>query len=240
MLKRSFDILVSTAGLLATAPLWVPCAVAIYLQDRHSPFYIAPRMGRGGRPFQMIKLRSMVVNADKSGVDSTSNSDNRITWIGSFVRKFKVDELPQLFNVLKGEMSLVGPRPQVKRGTDVYTAEERKILDVRPGITDFSSIVFSDEGDILTGKPDPDAAYDQLIRPWKSRLCLAYIKHQSLWLDIQLVALTALAIVSKPQALYYVGQILQQLGVDAELQKVASRQNPLYPALPPGALPTPA
>lgn len=233
MTKRIFDIVVSTLGLVVTAPLWGVFSILIYLQDYHSPFYIAPRVGRRGRMFKMIKLRSMIVNADKSGVDSTSNNDNRITAVGQMVRRFKIDELPQLFNVLLGDMSMVGPRPQVKRGTDLYTDAEKHILDVRPGITDFSSIVFSDEGAILSDKADPDTAYDQLIRPWKSRLCLLYVRQHTLLLDCKIIYLTALAIVSKPKALVHVVELLKGLHAEEELIRIASRSIPLYSVPPP-------
>ena len=194
------------------SPLLVPVMILVWLQDFHSPFYVAQRVAKDGGIFWMVKLRSMVVNADKSGVDSTSLNDARITSIGQFIRKFKLDELTQLWNVLKGDMSLVGPRPNVKRETDLYTSAEKELLSVKPGITDFSSIVFSDEGDILKGSKDPDIDYNQLIRPWKSRLSLLYIKHQSLWLDFCLIFLTAAAIVSRKKALKGLHKLLVMIG----------------------------
>ena len=145
----------------------------------------------GGLLFRMVKLRSMVVGAAKTGVDSTGNDDVRITAVGRLIRKYKIDEVMQLWNVLLGDMSLVGPRPNVKAETDLYTKEERVLLSVKPGITDFSSIVFSDEGNILEGQEDPDLAYNQLIRPGKSRLGLFYISKASIALDIRLIWLTA-------------------------------------------------
>ena len=149
----------------------------------------------------MVKLRSMVINADKSGVDSTGSNDRRITRVGHFIRRYKLDEVTQLWNVLKGDMSLVGPRPNVKRETDLYTKQERRLVEVRPGITDFASIVFSDEGDILKDQTDPDIAYNQLIRPGKSLLGLFYIEHGTLWIDLQLIFLTAVVIASRRRAL---------------------------------------
>lgn len=235
MLKRLVDISLSAFGLIVTAPVTVPTLVAIWLQDYHSPFYIAPRVGEGGRLFRMVKLRSMVVNADRSGVDSTGGKDPRITAVGRFVRRYKLDELSQLWNVLIGEMSLVGPRPNVKRETDLYTAEERRLLTVKPGITDLSSIVFSDEGDILKDEADPDLAYNQLIRPWKSRLGLIYIDHRSLWLDFRLIGFTVVAIVSRDRALAEVNKILAELGAPDELVRVALRRDRLVPHPPPGA-----
>jgi lipopolysaccharide/colanic/teichoic acid biosynthesis glycosyltransferase len=192
-------------------------------------------VGKGEKLFNMVKLRSMVKNADKSGVDSTSANDMRITRVGHLIRKYKLDEITQLWNVLIGDMSLVGPRPNVKRETDLYTTEEKKLLSVRPGITDISSIVFADEGDILKDAADPDIAYNQLIRPYKSRLGILYVEHAGLWLDIRLVFLTALAILDRQKALTGVQRILAELRCDPDLAHVARRAEPLLPAPPPGA-----
>ncbi len=182
----------------------------------------------------MIKLRSMVVNADKSGVDSTGSNDQRITAVGHFIRRYKLDELSQLWNVLRGDMSMVGPRPNVKRETDLYTQAERGLLAAKPGITDFASIVFSDEGDILKDHPDPDVAYNQLIRPGKSRLGLFYLQQASLWLDVRLCWLTAVAIASRRRALQGVVGLLRSLGADEALVQIAGRDSPLVPMPPPG------
>ena len=234
MLKRLFDILGSSFGLLLASPILVPVMFLVWRQDRHSPFYIAPRVGRNDRPFRMVKLRSMVIHADKSGVDSTSANDQRITKVGRFIRRYKLDELTQLWNVLVGDMSLVGPRPNVKRETDLYTPVERRLLTVKPGITDISSIVFSDEGDILKGQPDPDIAYNQLIRPGKSLLGLLYIENQSFILDVKLCLLTAMAILSRDKALAALQNVLAGLGASAEMRDLASRKSPLVPRPPPG------
>lgn len=234
-MKRLFDIVVSAIGLIFVSPVLLPVMFLIWRQDGFSPFYIAPRAGKNERQFRMVKLRSMIKNADRTGVDSTSKDDQRITPVGSFVRKYKLDELTQLWNVLTGDMSLVGPRPNVKRETDLYTVEEKQLLAVRPGITDFASIVFSDESDILAGKADPDVAYNQLIRPGKSRLGIFYVKQQSLLLDIQLISLTVIAVVSWPAALRGVTTMLQRLGAPADLVELARRDRPLKPAPPPGA-----
>jgi len=233
-MKRLLDIFVSLLGLIIISPLLVPVMLLVWLQDFHSPFYIAPRVSRGGGIFKMIKLRSMKVNADSSGVDSTSGNDPIITWVGKFIRKFKLDELTQLWNVLVGDMSLVGPRPNVKRETDLYTNEEKRLLTVRPGITDISSIVFSDEGDILEGQADPDIAYNQLIRPWKSRLGLIYIDSMQPLLDVKLIWLTILAIVSRKHALSGITKLLEDLRVDSDIIKISRRCDVLVPAPPPG------
>jgi lipopolysaccharide/colanic/teichoic acid biosynthesis glycosyltransferase len=177
----------------------------------------------------------MIVNADKSGVDSTSSNDKRITGVGRFIRKYKLDELSQLWNVLIGDMSLVGPRPNVKRETDLYTIEEKKLLSVRPGITDFSSIVFSDEGEILKDQEDPDIAYNQLIRPGKSMLGIFYINNRDVILDLKLIFLTAVAIISKENALKSVVSLLRQMKADDILVQIAAREKELAPMPPPGA-----
>lgn len=234
-MKRLFDVFISFFGLLFLSPFLLTFMYLVYRQDKHSPFYIAPRVGKDGSMFKMIKLRSMSVNADKSGVDSTSLDDSRITPLGHRIRRYKLDEFTQLWNVLIGNMSLVGPRPNVLTDTQLYTVIERDLLIVRPGITDFSSIVFSDEGEILEGKEDPDLSYNQLIRPWKSRLGLAYIENQSIFLDIQIIFYTFVAIISKPKALILVVKKLNDLDVDADTVRVSKREVDLFPFPPPGS-----
>lgn len=235
MIKRLVDILASLFGLLFTSPILLFVMFLVWREDKKSPFYIAPRSGKNGSVFKMVKLRSMIVDADKTGVDSTSSNDMRITSIGHKIRKYKLDELIQLWNVLKGDMSLVGPRPNIKMETDLYTSVEKELLSIRPGITDFSSIVFSDEADILEGEDNPDLAYNQLIRPWKSRLGLAYIKNQSFLLDLQLIFYTVVAIISKPKALVWVAKKLNNLDVDADTMSVSKREANLFPFPPPGS-----
>jgi lipopolysaccharide/colanic/teichoic acid biosynthesis glycosyltransferase len=234
IVKRLSDIFLSALGLLLASPLLLPVMFLVWWQDKHSPFYVAPRTGMNDRPFRMVKLRSMISNADKSGVDSTGSNDRRITPVGQFIRRYKLDELTQLWNVLKGDMSLVGPRPNVKRETDLYTSLERRLLEVRPGITDFSSIVFSDEGDILKDHPDPDIAYNQLIRPGKSLLGLFYIEHRNLWVDARLIVLTAIAVISRERALDGVHRVMRARGAPPELLELASRKQLLRPMPPPG------
>jgi lipopolysaccharide/colanic/teichoic acid biosynthesis glycosyltransferase len=235
-MKRALDVAVSLTGLIVASPLLALVATAIWLHDFHSPFYVARRMARGGGTFPMVKFRSMVVNADRSGVNSTAAADNRITPIGRLVRKYKIDELMQLWNVFKGDMSLVGPRPQVKADAGLYTGEERRLLTVRPGLTDLASIVFADEGEILGNSANPDLLYNQIVRPWKSRLALLYLDRQSLWLDIRLIGLTALAILSRGAALQRVERLVAQLQADPMVLRMAARREPLLPYPPPGAL----
>jgi lipopolysaccharide/colanic/teichoic acid biosynthesis glycosyltransferase len=234
-MKRLFDLVASFFGLLIAAPALFPVIFLVWLQDGNSPFYVAPRVGKNGVLFKMIKLRSMIKNADKTGVDSTSASDMRITPIGHFIRKYKLDELTQLWNVFKGDMSLVGPRPNVKKEIDLYTAVEKKLLNVKPGITDFASIVFSDEGDILKDEADPDISYNQLIRPGKGYLGIFYIENRSFLLDIKLCLLTVVAIISKQKALDCVCRILANLGASKDLINLAGRKEALLPMPPPGS-----
>ena len=234
-MKRILDMICSFFGLILLSPLLIPLMVLVWVHDFHSPFYVALRVGKDGRIFKMVKLRSMVVNADQTGVDSTSVDDSRITSVGRFIRKFKLDEFTQLWNVLKGDMSLVGPRPNVKRETDLYTDVEQGLLGVKPGITDFSSIVFSDENDILKDSEDPDIDYNQLIRPWKSRLGLLYVKHQSFLLDCMLVLLTVVALFSREKALWGVNRLLQILDAPDYVIRVSKREDVLVPYPPPGA-----
>jgi len=234
-MKRIFDFILALIGLIISSPILIPVIFLVWIQDWHFPFYIAPRVGKVEKQFKMLKLRSMIVNADKSGVDSTSSNDKRITGVGRFIRKYKLDELSQLWNVLIGDMSLVGPRPNVKRETDLYTIEEKKLLTVRPGITDFSSIVFSDEGEILKDQSDPDIAYNQLIRPGKSMLGIFYIENRNFIIDIKLIYLTVIAIISKEKALNSLVVILKKLNATELLINIASRKQNLYPMPPPGA-----
>ncbi len=233
-MKRLFDIVFSIIGLLISFPVILIVMLLIWIEDLHSPFYIANRIGKGGRAFQMIKFRSMIVGADKCGVDSTATDDIRITWIGRIIRRYKLDEITQLINVMCGDMSFVGPRPNVKRDVDLYSEEEYYLLSVRPGITDFASIVFSDEGEILEGSDNPDLKYNQLIRPWKSRLGLFYIKKRNFLMDLKIIWITIIALLSKPMALLMVQNILERLDADSELINIVKRNKPLYPFPPPG------
>jgi lipopolysaccharide/colanic/teichoic acid biosynthesis glycosyltransferase len=229
-------MIASVLGLAVGSIVLVPAMVAVWMQDWHSPFYVALRAGVGGAPFRMVKLRSMRVMADQTGVLSTAGDDPRISAVGRLVRRWKLDELTQLWNVLRGDMSLVGPRPQVLPDVALYTAEERRLLTVRPGITDLASIVFADEGDILAGAPDPDLRYQQLIRPWKSRLGLLYVDNaHRLSIDLRLVWLTIVNSLSRDRALVGVAEIVRGLGGDEKLAQVALRKDPLRAVPSPGA-----
>jgi lipopolysaccharide/colanic/teichoic acid biosynthesis glycosyltransferase len=186
-MKRVFDIIISAMGLVILSPLLWYISWRIHREDGGPVFYRGERVGLHGRLFRIFKFRTMVVDAEKLGGPSTPDDDPRITHIGGKLRKYKLDELPQLFNVFLGEMSLVGPRPEVKRYTDMFTREEQAILGVRPGITDWASIWNPDEGSILAGAADPEAAYLELIRPTKVNLQLKYVREQSWGVDLKIL-----------------------------------------------------
>lgn len=187
MRKRAFDFVVSALGLIVLSPLLLVLALLIKTGSRGGVFYRGLRAGRFGKPFRIFKFRTMVVNADKIGGPSTSADDARITRIGAFLRRYKMDELPQLMNVVKGDMSLVGPRPEVLEEVILYNEQEKHLLDVRPGITDWASIRFRNEGEILRGSADPHQAYREKIRPEKIRLGLEYVQKHSFLTDCRII-----------------------------------------------------
>ncbi len=197
--KRLFDITFSLIGLFVLFPLIAVLGILIKKEDGGPVFYRGTRTGRDSIEFQMFKFRTMVVDAEKLGGSSTADDDPRITRIGKTLRKYKLDELPQLINVLKGDMSLVGPRPEVKKYTDLFSGEEKMILSVRPGITDWASIWNPNEGAILEGTNDPDKAYEELIRPIKLKLQLKYVKEQSIFKDLKILCWTILVLL-KPDS----------------------------------------
>lgn len=197
MAKRFFDLAFSLSGLFFLSPVLFIIASLIKLNDYGPIFYRGSRIGKNGQAFKIFKFRTMVVNAEQIGGPSTSDDDPRITRIGKKLRKYKLDELPQLLNVLKGEMSFVGPRPEVKQYVDMYTEEEKVILTVKPGITDWASLWNPDEGSILAGSPDPEKTYLEKIRPEKIRLQLKYVQERSFWSDIKIILLTIKTILFK-------------------------------------------
>jgi len=193
--KRLFDIVASAIGLLVLWPVFLVIAVLIKLEDGGPVFYRQERIGYKGRPFKIWKFRTMVVNADKLGKPLTVGRDPRITRVGYWLRKFKLDELPQLLNVLLGEMSLVGPRPEVPQYVALYAPEQRKVLDLVPGITDPASIKFANEADLLAEASDPEKFYIEHIMPTKIRLNMEYASHATLWSDILVILKTLVRIV---------------------------------------------
>jgi len=195
--KRLFDIVASSIGLVLFSPLLAAIAVWIKLDSPGPVFYRGKRAGRGGKPFYIFKFRSMVTDAEKIGGPSTSDDDPRVTRSGRFIRRFKLDELSQLINVLLGQMSLVGPRPEIVEKVEELQGEYRKILELRPGITDWASIWNCDEGGVLEGAPDADEAYERVLRPTKLRLQLYYCHTRNLAVDLKIIVYTLLRIVRK-------------------------------------------
>jgi lipopolysaccharide/colanic/teichoic acid biosynthesis glycosyltransferase len=195
MIKRVVDIIGSGLGLAVLSPLFLYLAARIKLNDGGPVFYAGVRIGRNGKPFKMLKFRTMVIDADKLGGPSTPSDDPRLTTIGKFLKKYQLDELPQLVNVFKGEMSLVGPRPEVKMYIDMMTSHQKNaILSVKPGITDLASLWNFHEGEVLKGSHDPEIAYMEKIRPEKIRLQLEYVKKRSFLLDLKIIVKTVLRV----------------------------------------------
>jgi lipopolysaccharide/colanic/teichoic acid biosynthesis glycosyltransferase len=192
--KRSADILMGLAGLAILSPVFLFIALWIKTSSRGPVLYTGSRVGRDGRKFGMLKFRSMVVDADQMGASSTATDDPRVTSVGRVMRRFKLDELPQLINVVRGEMSFVGPRPQVQWAVELYSPAERQLLSVRPGITDYASLRFRNEGELLRGSNDPDKAYLELIAPGKISLGLYYVRHCSPATDARIIVATALLV----------------------------------------------
>ena len=193
MVKRLFDVLVSAAALLLLSPLFLGVAIAIKLSSPGPIFYRAVRVGRHGVPFKLYKFRSMVVNADKIGAGITTAHDPRITPIGRFLRRTKLDELPQLINVLRGEMSLVGPRPEDPRYVALYTEEQRRVLRARPGMTSLASVRYRNEQALLSGD-DWETRYIQQIMPDKLAIDLQYMERATLLSDLGVLWQTFLAL----------------------------------------------
>jgi len=192
--KRMCDILCAGVGLLVLWPFLLAVAVAIWLSDRGPVFFRQERVGRGGQSFRMWKFRTMVVNAEARGGQLTVGEDKRITGVGKWLRRLKLDELPQLLNVVAGQMSLVGPRPEVRRYTDLYTEDQRRVLDLMPGITDPASIRYRDESALLAQQADPERAYVEQVMPEKIRLNLEYAARANVLTDLGTILTTLLKI----------------------------------------------
>lgn len=192
--KRFFDIAVSLLGIVITSPILLVVSLLIKLTSKGPVLYKQERIGRKGEPFRILKFRTMVVNADAQGLKITVGGDKRITGVGEFLRKSKLDELPQLFNVLFGQMSLVGPRPEVKEYVDLYTEQQKKVLSVRPGITDYASVCFRNENEILAQAEDPQKEYIEHIMPLKLRYNQKYIEEMGVFTDLKLIFLTVYVI----------------------------------------------
>ena len=192
IVKRIFDFFAALIGIIILSPIFIIVSIAIKLDSPGNIMFLQKRVGKCGKEFDIFKFRTMVTNAERLGKQITVGKDNRITKVGAFLRKYKIDELPQLFNVLKGDMSLVGPRPEVPKYVALYNEEQKKVLSVRPGITDLASSKYSDENDILGKVENPEEYYINVIMKDKLSLNLEYIEKSNLFFDISLVIKTIL------------------------------------------------
>lgn len=195
MIKRLFDIFISALAVLIFLPFGLMLAVIIAIESKGGVFYKQERIGQFGKSFQLLKFRSMKQNADKAGLLTVGMHDNRITKSGKFIRKYKLDEMPQFINVIKGEMSVVGPRPEVKKYVDLYSEEQRKILHVKPGITDYASLEYFNENEILGKSDNPERTYIEQILPDKLTINKKYINKPNIITDIKIIGLTILKII---------------------------------------------
>ena len=195
MLKRLFDIIASLIGIIILLPFFIVICTVMVVSCGFPLFYLQTRVGRNGKDFKLFKFRTMHLDADKKGLLTVGGRDPRVTSIGYYLRKYKLDELPQLFNVLFGTMSLVGPRPEVRKYVDLYTKEQQQVLSVKPGITDFASLEYINENDLLAKTDKPEKTYIDEIMPAKLALNAKYIKQQGLLVDFKIILNTILKIV---------------------------------------------
>lgn len=195
--KRVFDVLFSIAGLLFLLPVFLLVIVLLKLDSKGSIFYKQIRVGLNQKNFELIKFRTMYANSDKAGLLTIGDHDSRITRVGCWLRKYKIDELPQLINILKGEMSFVGPRPEVLKYVMLYDAFQKRVLTVKPGITDWASIQYIDENQLLANADDPESFYINTIIPSKITQNLKYIEHHNLWVDLKIISYTLKSIISR-------------------------------------------
>lgn len=187
MIKRLFDIVCSLIGILVLLPFFLLFSILIVLTSGFPILYIQNRVGKNSDDFSLLKFRTMHSGSDKKGLLTVGEKDSRITAIGYFLRKYKIDELPQIFNVLAGDMSLVGPRPEVRKYVEMYNADQKKVLSVKPGITDYASILYSNENEILSRSEDPEQHYINKVMPAKLKLNLKYIENPGLGADLNII-----------------------------------------------------
>lgn len=197
MIKRFFDILLSLCVIIVGLPLAAVIAVLIVVDSKGPVFYRQVRVGRNNKDFRLLKFRTMRTGADKSGLLTVGNDDNRITGVGKFLRKYKIDEFPQFVNILVGDMSIVGPRPEVRKYVDMYSERQMRVLSVRPGLTDYASIKYVDENALLSSSGDPESTYVNKIMPDKLELNLKYIDNLSILEDVKIIFQTIIAIFKK-------------------------------------------
>ena len=192
IIKRVCDFILSLIGIIVLSPIFIIVSIAIKLDSKGKILFLQKRVGRYGKEFNIYKFRTMVSDAERLGKQITVGNDNRITKVGAFLRKYKIDELPQLFNVLKGDMSLVGPRPEVPKYVKLYSEEQKKVLNVRPGITDMASLRYKDENEILGKVDNPEEYYINVIMKDKLKLNLEYIEKSNIFFDLYLIIKTVL------------------------------------------------
>ena len=195
--KRTFDIVACVTAVLVLCPLWLCIGLMVACGSKGGAFYRQTRVGRNGKEFKLLKFRTMRKDADKIGGLITVGEDNRVTRVGRFLRKYKLDELPQFLNIIKGDMSIVGPRPEVPKYVALYDERQRRVLSVRPGLTDYASIEYISENELLAQSPDPDRTYIEEIMPAKLELNLKYIDNQSVMEDLRLIFKTLFSIIKK-------------------------------------------
>ena len=195
-MKRVLDFLCSLVVLVLLLPVWLVVALLIVMESRGGVFYVQKRVGKDNRDFNLYKFRTMRPDSDSKGLLTVGARDSRITRVGYFLRKYKIDEFPQLLNILKGDMSIVGPRPEVRKYVDLYTPEQMRVLSVRPGLTDYASIRYVNENEVLAASDDPERTYIEEVMPAKLALNLQYIDNQSLKEDFKLIFKTFTAILS--------------------------------------------
>lgn len=193
MITRLFDIIFSLLTLIILLPLFFIFSLLIIVYSKGPVFYLQKRVGKNGKLFNLVKFRTMYLNADKQGFLTVGN-DKRITSVGKFLRKYKLDELPQFINVLLGHMSIVGPRPEVPKYVALYDERQKKVLTVKPGITDYSSLVYFEESNELSKTTNPEEYYIKVIMPHKINLSLKYIENKTFWFDIKIIVWTFLRI----------------------------------------------
>jgi lipopolysaccharide/colanic/teichoic acid biosynthesis glycosyltransferase len=195
VLKRLFDIIASLIGIILLLPFFIVICLAMIVSCGFPLFYLQTRVGKNGKDFKLFKFRTMHLDADKKGLLTVGGRDPRVTSIGYYLRKYKLDELPQLFNVLFGTMSLVGPRPEVRKYVELYTKEQQQVLSVKPGITDFASLEYINENDLLAKSDNPEKTYIDEIMPAKLALNAKYIQQQGVLVDFKIIVSTILKIV---------------------------------------------
>lgn len=194
MLKRIFDFSCSLIGLVLVSPFFLVISILISLDSKGPIFYKQNRVGKAGIDFKLLKFRTMFINSDKHGLLTVGSRDGRITKMGFWLRKYKLDEIPQLVNVLMGQMSVVGPRPEVRKYVELYSGEQFKVLNVKPGITDWASIKFSNENELLSKAENPEKYYIETVMPEKLRLNLQYVNHNNLLNDVKIIFFTLMKI----------------------------------------------